>query len=313
MSRTARHRFEYVAALAVRRTIRFVPNRVALAGGAVLGTLVYGLDRRHRRVADRNLAQAFPSRSVWERRRITLAVFRHLGRLLMGFLKFGTLPPDKMRALIEIEGEDRIKQALARGKGVLILAGHFGFWEMHALGHSLAIGPMSVMARPLDNPYLDDLLMRARGATGTSVIQRRGGLRRAMRALAANHSVGFLIDQHIHGADAVLVDFFDRPAATTSALAALALRTGAPVIPVFTLPLPGGRYKLVYESAVEPPDADEPDAIRVFMQRCTDVLEMYVRRYPELWLWMHRRWRDSPPLVADEKPSNSSGHGGATE
>ena len=88
------------------------------------------------------------------------------------------------------------------------------------------------------------------------------------------------------------MDFFNRPAATTSAVAALALRTGAPVIPVFALPLPGGRFRMVYEHAVDPPKADDPEALRDFTQRCTDVLEMYVRRYPGLWLWMHRRWRD---------------------
>src|SRR5207253_4959096 len=90
---------------------------------------------------------------------------------------------------------------------------------------------------------------------------------------------------------AVYVDFFNRPAATTSALAAVALRTGAPVVPVFALPLPGGRFRLIYEHPVEPPRGDDEDAIREFTQRCTDVLEMYVRRYPHLWLWMHRRWR----------------------
>lgn len=296
MTRSARHRLEYIGALGVRRVVRLLPNRAALALGGALGFVVYCLDRRHRQVAKLNLISAFPSRTARDRRRISRSVFVHLGRLLMGFLKFGTLSQRQMRTLIEVEGEDRVRQALAKGKGVLILAGHFGFWEMHALGHSLLIGPMSVMVRPLDNPYLNDLLERARGATGTTVIHRRGGLRRAMRALAANHSVGFLIDQHIHGPDAVYVDFFDRPAATTTALAALAFRTGAPVIPVFTFPLPGGRYRLVYESPVVPPDPNEPDATRVFMQRCTDVLEMYVRRYPELWLWMHRRWRDTAPL-----------------
>jgi KDO2-lipid IV(A) lauroyltransferase len=98
--------------------------------------------------------------------------------------------------------------------------------------------------------------------------------------------------------DAVQVDFFDRPAATTSALAALALRTGATVIPTFALPLPGGRYRLVLERPVQV--ADGPDAVRELTQRCTDVLEMYVRRDPHLWLWMHRRWRDPDPALADE-------------
>ena len=104
-----------------------------------------------------------------------------------------------------------------------------------------------------------------------------------------------LIDQHLHSADALYVGFFRRPAATTSALAALALRTGAPVIPVFSLPLPNGRYRFIYEHPVDPPRAGTPDAVREFTQRCTDVLEMYVRRYPDLWLWMHRRWRADNP------------------
>jgi KDO2-lipid IV(A) lauroyltransferase len=139
-----------------------------------------------------------------------------------------------------------------------------------------------------------------RTATGNHVIYRRGAIRRVLRTLERNEAVAFLIDQHIQSSDAVYVDFFSRPAATTSALAALALRTNAPVIPVFGLPLPGGRYRFICEHPVPPPASGEPDAIKEFTQRCTDVLEMYVRRYPELWLWMHRRWRDLTP--ADTAP-----------
>ena len=185
-----------------------------------------------------------------------------------------------------------MRAAHAHGKGVLLFTGHFGFWEINALVHALALRPMSVLARPLDNPLLHRLLESTRMKTGNSVIYRRGAIRRVLRALESNQAVAVLIDQHIQTADAVYVDFFNRPAATTSALAALALRTGAPVVPVFALPLPGGRFRMVYEHAVDPPSAEDPDAIREFTQRCTDVLEMYVRRYPELWLWMHRRWRD---------------------
>ena len=139
------------------------------------------------------------------------------------------------------------------------------------------------------------MLEDIRTSTGNRVIQRRGAVRRILKDLAAGRSVAILIDQHLHESDAVYVGFFQRPAATTSALAALALRTGAPVIPVFALPLPHGRYRLIYERPVEPPLADSPDAVREFTQRCTDVLEMYVRRHPDLWLWMHRRWRDQDP------------------
>ena len=134
---------------------------------------------------------------------------------------------------------------------------------------------------------------RCARATGNSVIHRRGALRQILRALGDNQGVAILIDQHIQTSEAVVVDFFNRPAATTSAVAALALRTGAPIVPVFALPLPGGRYRMIYEHPVVPPPADHPDAVREFTQRCTDVLEMYVRRYPSSWLWMHRRWRDA--------------------
>jgi KDO2-lipid IV(A) lauroyltransferase len=117
-----------------------------------------------------------------------------------------------------------------------------------------------------------------------------------MRTLQAGHGIAVLIDQHIQPRDAVYVDFFERPAATTSAIAALALRTGAPVVPCFALPLGAGRYRMVYEHPIEPPQADSEHAVREFTQRCTDVLEMYVRRHPELWLWMHRRWREEGDL-----------------
>jgi KDO2-lipid IV(A) lauroyltransferase len=165
---------------------------------------------------------------------------------------------------------------------------------MQAIGHGLTMQPVGVLARSLDNPMLNTLLEQVRSKTGNWVIYRQGAVRKVLRALAANQGVAMLIDQHLHSPDAIYVDFFERPAATTSMLAALALRTGATVLPVFALPLPGGRYKLIYEHPVPPPDPDSPDAIREFAQRCTDVLEMYVRRYPSYWLWMHRRWRDAP-------------------
>ncbi len=197
-----------------------------------------------------------------------------------------------MLARVTFEGEDRVRAAHAQGKGALLFTGHFGFWEINALVHAVALYPMSVLARPLDNPLLHRLLESTRMKTGNSVIYRRGAIRRVLRALEANEGVAVLIDQHIQAVDAVYVDFFNRPAATTSALAALALRTGAPVVPVFALPLPAAAsaWSTSIRSIRRPPTIPMPSV--KFTQRCTDVLEMYVRRYPELWLWMHRRWRD---------------------
>jgi KDO2-lipid IV(A) lauroyltransferase len=288
------HRLEYRAVVTVMGLVGWLPMWAVLAAGTLLGHAFYRFDRAHRRLAIGNLTAAFPFRSPAECRVIARGMFGHFGRLLAVLLKFGTMPPERMLACVEFEGEERVVSAHAQGNGVLLFTGHFGFWEINALVHALKIQPMAVLARPLDNPRLHDLLESVRRSTGNSVIYRRGALRRVFRALAANQAVAILIDQHIASADAVYVDFFNRPAATTSALAALALRTGAPVIPVFALPVPGGRFRMVYEHAVDPPHGDSADAIREFTQRCTDVLEMYVRRYPDLWLWMHRRWRDVP-------------------
>jgi Kdo2-lipid IVA lauroyltransferase/acyltransferase len=285
-----RHRVEHAAVATVTRLARGVPQNVALAGGRFLGRTFYALDSSRRRLTIDNLAAALPNLSPDERRQVAKQVFEHFGGLLVELLRVSGLRPEELRALVEIEGEERLRHALAQGRGVLLVSGHFGFWEIQGIAHALVFPPMAVVARALDNPLLDRLLERVRTRTGNVVIERRGGLRRILRALAANQCVAIMIDQHIH-TDAVVVDFFNRPAATTSAVAAIALRTGAPVIPVFAVPFPDGRYRLIYEHAVAPPPADSEDPVREFTQRCTDVLEMYVRRYPQLWLWMHRRWR----------------------
>jgi KDO2-lipid IV(A) lauroyltransferase len=288
-----RQRLEYVAVAVVRTMTGLMPYPVLWLLGTAVGYLFYLLDGAHRRVASENLAAAFPRRSPAERRAIVRAVFGHFGRLLFEFLKFSTLSPEQMLERVEFDGEERVRLAYAQGKGVLFITGHFGFWELHAVAHPLRFESIGVLARTLDNARLNALLEQIRQRTGNVVIYRQGSIRKVMRMMADRHGVAVLIDQHIQGADAVYVEFFERPAATTSAVAAMALRTGAPVVPVFALPLGKGRYRLIYEHPVEPPAADSEDAVREFTQRCTDVLEMYVRRHPDLWLWMHRRWRDN--------------------
>jgi Kdo2-lipid IVA lauroyltransferase/acyltransferase len=292
-----KHRLEYAIVRALVTIVRVMPDAVVRAWGTALGLTFYTIDRAHRRIAERNLEAAFPARPASERRAIARAAFVHFGRLLFELLKFSTLSPASMLARVEFDGEERARLAYAQGKGVLFVTGHFGFWELHAIVHAIQIAPIGLLARALDNPQLNRLLEDIRQSTGNTVIYRRGTIRRVMRALQEGQGVAVLIDQHIMGRDAIYVDFFDRPAATTSAVAALALRTGAPVVPVFALPIGGGRIRVIYEHPIAPPDADADNAVRDFTQRCTDVLEMYVRRHPELWLWMHRRWRDDSTLT----------------
>ena len=307
-----RHRLEYVGVRMLIAAARVMPPAAVQACGSAIGLSFYAIDRSHRTVAARNVAEAFPTRTPAEHAVIVRGAFTHFGRLLFELLKFSTLSDAQMLARVEFEGEERVRSAYAQGKGVLFVTGHFGYWELQALVHGLRLQPMAVMARALDNPYLHRLLEEMRTRTGNSVIYRQGTLRRAMRVLQEGQGVGVLIDQHIQSRDAIHVDFFNRPAATTPIVAALAMRTGARIVPLFALPLGGGRYRMIYEHAIEPPPEGTEDPIHELTQRCTDVLEMYVRRHPDLWLWMHRRWRNEGTNAAPD-PERSMFPAGAAE
>ena len=289
-----RDAIEYWTVVGVRAVATRMPDAIVRAWGSALGLMFYALDRAHRRVALTNLEQCFPNKRAGVRRTIARATFMHFGQVLLKLLTFSALSAEQMLERAEYEGDERVRLAYAKGKGILFFTGHFGFWECQAIAHGVKLRPIGVLARSLDNARLNGLLERIRTSTGNHVIYRQGAVRRVLKTLAAGEGVAMLIDQHMHSPDAIWVSFFRRPAATTSTLAAIAIRTGAAVIPVFAHPLPGGRYRFVYESPVQPPDGDGPEAIREFTQRCTDVLEMHVRTRPELWLWMHRRWRDAP-------------------
>jgi KDO2-lipid IV(A) lauroyltransferase len=299
-----RHRLEYWFVALAAFFIRHLPWSLVSPAGEGLGLAFYALGTRRRRLTIDNLAHAFPDRPAGERARIARRVFRHFGRMLFELLKFSALTPDQMLARVEVEGTEGARQAYAAGHGVFFLTAHFGSWEVDGLVHAQVLAPIGVMARRLDNPLLEAMLERVRQCTGNWVIYRKGGIRRALRALESGQGVAILIDQHVLGTDAAMVDFFGRPAATTTALAALALRTGAPVIPVFSIPTAPGRYRIVYEQAVERPSAGSADPVHEFTERCTEVLETYVRRYPDLWLWMHRRWR--APIETPARPETDA-------
>ena len=196
-------------------------------------------------------------------------------------------------------------QAYKQGRGVLFFTGHFGYWEMQAIAHPLALAAgLGAGAAARQPAGCIDCSSGMRTRTGNRVIYRQGAIRQVLRELAANNGVAILIDQHLHTPDAVYVDFFRRPAATTSALAALALRTGARGDSgVRAAAAAAAATASSTSTRWSPPRADPPDAVREFTQRCTDVLEMYVRRHPELWLWMHRRWREREPAL----PATSCG------
>jgi KDO2-lipid IV(A) lauroyltransferase len=189
-----RHRFEYAIVRLLIAIVRAMPGSIVRAAGTALGLAFYAIDRAHRRIAQRNLATAFPARPDAERRAIARAAFAHFGRLLFELLQFSTLSPPQMLARVEFDGEERSRLAYAQGKGVLFITGHFGFWELQAMVHAVKAEPVSILARALDNPYLNRLLERIRQRTGNTVVYRRGTIRRVMRTLQSGHGVAVLIE-----------------------------------------------------------------------------------------------------------------------
>ena len=185
-----RHQLEYLAVKSVQVAVRPLPLRAVRQLGERLGLAFYLADRVHRRIAVANLEAAFPARTPEDRDAIARSMFKHFGRLLLELLKYSSLSHDDKLAAVDFEGEDRVRLAYAQGKGILFCTGHFGFWEQQALAHALKFQPMAVMARPLDNPKLHDLLERIRMSDGNPVLYRRGAVRKALRLLAEGRGRG---------------------------------------------------------------------------------------------------------------------------
>jgi KDO2-lipid IV(A) lauroyltransferase len=172
---------------------------------------------------------------------------------------------------------------------------HIGSWELHGLAHGYLFGPIGVVARPIDNPELDARLCAFRSAGGNSVIYKVRALVQVLRLLRAGRGVAILLDQNVEAEDGVFVSFFGRPAAATTVAAALAMKTGCRLVPCYSELLPDGRYRLSYEEPLlfDPEAEKHAETLRI-TQELARRTESWVRRRPEQWLWMHRRWRTQP-------------------
>jgi KDO2-lipid IV(A) lauroyltransferase len=292
-----RHRLEYALAWCVVKTIGALPRPVARLLGVTLGQLIYLLHGKLRRVGMRNLALAFPEKTAGDRRKILRKVFTSLGRQFAEVCLFPTYTRGNVSRIVGYDGYENFDRASQRGKGVLFLTGHIGGWELSAFAHSLYGHPLHFVMRPLDNPYLDALVRSYRTMHGNTPILKDNPARELLRAMKAGATVGILIDTNMTPPEGVFVDFFGIPACTASGLARIALRTDAAVVPGFTVWDPVLRkYRLRFEPPVALIRTGNNDAdIVANTALFTKVIEDVVRRYPDQWLWVHRRWKTRPP------------------
>ncbi len=250
----------------------------------------------------RNLELAFPERSPEERAAILRGVYRSLGWQLAEFSRMEQYTQANTANWIRYEGLNHYLEAEARGKGVLILTGHLGAWELSSFYHSLMGHPMGMVIRRLDNRRLDQFVNRIRCLHGNQVLHKDDFARGLITAMREGETVGILMDTNMTPPQGVFVDFFGRAACTASGLARVALKTGAAVVPGFLVwEKAEKRYVLHFAKSIALPDSGDADAdVLELTQACTSEIEAWVRRYPEQWLWIHRRWKTRPDGSRDD-------------
>jgi len=289
-------RLQYAPAWIIIKLLGVLPRPLSRAIGISFAQLIYLLHFKLRHVGMRNLQLAFPEKSHSERARILRGEFTSLGRQLAEVCQFPKYTLENVNQVVVYDGFENYERAYVQGKGVVFLTAHFGGWELSAFMHSMHGHWMHIVMRPMDNIYLDNMIRHYRTMHGNTVFAKDDFVRGLLAAMKKGETVGILMDTNMTPPQGVFVDFFGIPACTASGLARIALRTDAAVVPGFTIWDPALRkYRLHFDPAVELIRTGDDDAdIIANTQRFTKIIEDYVRRYPDQWLWVHRRWKTRP-------------------
>jgi KDO2-lipid IV(A) lauroyltransferase len=291
-----RQRLEYALAWLIIKILGGLPRSLSRGAAISLSWTIYLVHVRLRHVGMRNLRLAFPEKTRRARARILRGVFTSLGRQLAEVCLFPRYTLENVGKVVVYDGFENFERALSRGKGVLFLTAHLGAWELSAFTHSLYGHPLHIVMRPLDNVYLDRLMRRYRTMHGNSTVDKDDFVRGLLSAMKAGETVGILMDTNMTPPQGVFADFFGIPACTASGLARIALRTDAAVVPGFTIwDTALRKYRLRFDPALKLIRTGNDDAdVLANTALFTKVIEEYVRKYPDQWLWVHRRWKTRP-------------------
>jgi KDO2-lipid IV(A) lauroyltransferase len=304
-------RMEHIAVTGIARGISLLRWETACRIGARLGATGYAPLGIRREVAERQIAAAFPEKTGSEVRAIARASFEHLGR---SAAEVALLPKLGRRGVldlvVEVEGWEVGQAALAKGRGAVLVAGHHGNWEL--LGAYLAARgvPIDAVVRRMANPLFDAYLNETRAKLGITVIRDEDAVKQIPRSFREGRMVGLLSDQGVKGLASTFVPFFGRPAKTPRGAAVFGLRFDTPIVFAGAIRRPDGKYRVVVEPVTITPSGDKDQDVDAMVERFSQILEKWVRRYPEQYLWQHRRWRrqppDTPPELGD--PTQMTAH-----
>ena len=290
---------EYAPARLVLGTLGRLPAPVAYRIGESIGKIAYGLAGDLRRTGAINLKLAFPEKTDAERAALLRQCFESLGRELGLFSQMASRSREELRELIDVQGWENLEKARAeRGDRLIYYTGHLGAWEMTSFGISLLGYPFTFLARRLDNPKIEQLVDEVRTKFGNRTIDKLSAARSMLKLLrSGDHALGLLPDLNTLDDEAIFVDFFGVPAATTFVIAKLAVRTNTPLVPFFA---PWSEEKGKYLLIAEPPisaesTGDEEADVRRVTIEITRRVENQIRQFPGQWLWIHKRWKTRPP------------------
>jgi KDO2-lipid IV(A) lauroyltransferase len=295
-----RKRLEFMVVWTAVKLLGLPSRGVARTIGALVGRVALLCTPRLRRAGHLNLHLAFPQKTAAERQDILRKLYRNLGWLLAEFCQMPRYTPEGTRSFIRYEGLEHYLAARERGKGVLVLTGHLGAWELSSFYHSLMGYPMSIVIRRLDNPLVDDLVNHIRCLHGNQVLHKDDFARGLLASMRRGETVGILMDTNMTPPQGAFVDFFGHPACTGSGMARVAIKTGAQVLPGFLLwEETTQQYVLRFGAPLTLPISEDTEADALAHTALfTKVIEDYIRQYPDQWLWVHRRWKTRPQGAA---------------
>jgi Kdo2-lipid IVA lauroyltransferase/acyltransferase len=291
-----RNWIEFLPAYLLLKSLGLLPRKAAISVSKFIARIIYKVHKRLRQTGFRNLEMAMPELTQHQRANILEGVFDNLGRLLGEFSQFLKITRASISEVVVYEGFENYAQAAAKGRGVLMLTGHLGAWELCAFSQGVYGYPLSFLARPLDNPLLEKMIARYRALSQNLPIDKNNSVREVLKTLKRGKDIGLLIDANTLESEGVFCDFFGIPACSTTGLAVFALRSDAPVVPGFLIwDEKLKKHVLRFEPEIPLLRTGEfKEEVAINTARFTKAIEECVRRHPEQWLWIHKRWRTRP-------------------